>query len=61
VPGIDKGQRTVKGLTSGFENVLMVDLVLTMQPDETASTEQLRRPGDEEVRRGGQQAGRLVR
>jgi 16S rRNA G966 N2-methylase RsmD len=48
---LDKGQRSVKGLASGFENVVTVDLVLTMQPDETASTEQRRRPDHEEVRR----------
>lgn len=29
---LDKGQRSVKGLASGFENVATLDLVLTMRP-----------------------------
>ncbi len=31
---LDKGQRSVKGLASGFENVATLDLVLTMKPGE---------------------------
>lgn len=33
---LNKGQRSVKGLASGFESVATLDLVLTMIPDETA-------------------------
>ncbi|OJF13653.1 hypothetical protein [Couchioplanes caeruleus] len=34
---LDKGQRSVEGLASGFENVVTMDLILTMRkcPDET--------------------------
>lgn len=32
---LDKGQRSVKGLASGFENVATLDLVLTMRPAES--------------------------
>lgn len=32
---LDKGQRSVKGLASGFETVATLDLLLTLQPDES--------------------------
>ncbi len=35
---LDKGQRSVKGLASGFENVATLDLVLTMQPGQSGQT-----------------------
>ena len=33
---LDKGQRSVKGLSSGFENVATLDLVITMQQGESS-------------------------
>jgi 16S rRNA G966 N2-methylase RsmD len=41
---LDKGQRSVKGLASGFENVATLDLVLTMRPGRAVPAAQLRRP-----------------
>ncbi len=35
---LDKGQRSVKGLASGFENVSTLDLVLTLRPAEGTSS-----------------------
>lgn len=37
VATLDKGQRSVKGLASGFENVATLDLVLTMRPASAVS------------------------
>jgi len=34
---LDKGQRSVKGLASGFENVATLDLILTMRPMGTST------------------------
>lgn len=34
---LDKGQRSVKGLASGFENVVTLDLILTLRPTEGAT------------------------
>jgi hypothetical protein len=35
---LDKGQRSVKGLASGFENVATLDLMLTLRPASEAAT-----------------------
>lgn len=46
---LDKGQRSVKGLASGFENVATLDLVLTLRSTETASEPRVV-PDPEDVR-----------
>lgn len=45
---LNKGQRSVKGLASGFEHVATLDLVLTMVPAENAAAS-LIDPSDEEL------------
>lgn len=46
---LDKGQRSVKGLASGFEHVATIDLILTMRASDDPQPE-LGRPEHEEVR-----------
>lgn len=41
---LDKGQRSVKGLASGFENIVTSDLVLTMYPTDEGPPAALRTP-----------------
>src|SRR5205814_1539598 len=38
---LDKGQRSVKGLSSGYENVVTVDLIISMRKTDAASTRPL--------------------
>jgi hypothetical protein len=45
---LDKGQRSVKGLASGFENVATLDLVLTMTAANSATSE-LHAPTAQEI------------
>ncbi len=42
---LDKGQRSVKGLASGFENTATLDLMLTMRPAEGVVSELIDPPG----------------
>jgi len=49
VATLHKGQRSVKGLASGIENVATVDLVLSMRPSEPASPARLWRPATADV------------
>lgn len=49
VATLHKGQRSVKGLASGFENVATLDLVLSMRPSEPAPPARLRRPATADV------------
>mgnify|MGYP003289080134 CR=1 FL=1 len=46
---LHKGQRSVKGLASGFENVATVDLVLSMRPGGPAPPARLQRPASADV------------
>src|SRR6266540_2583271 len=46
---LNKGQRSVKGLASGFENVATLDLVLSMQPSEPSRTWALQKPATSDV------------
>ncbi len=46
---LDKGQRSVKGLASGFEHVATIDLILTMRVSDNTPRE-LVRPDHDEVR-----------
>jgi 16S rRNA G966 N2-methylase RsmD len=46
---LNKGQRSVKGLASGFEHVATADLILSMMPGVPGETEILQRPSDDEV------------
>jgi 16S rRNA G966 N2-methylase RsmD len=46
---LHKGQRSVKGLASGFENVATLDLVLSMRPSEPAPPARLLRPATADV------------
>lgn len=46
---LNKGQRSVKGLASGFENVVTLDLILTMRLAENCSTRPLREPSQQEL------------
>lgn len=48
---LNKGQRSVKGLASGFENVATIDLILTMTQTTEIVTAPGLRPTHEEVRR----------
>jgi 16S rRNA G966 N2-methylase RsmD len=48
---LDKGQRSVKGLASGFENVATLDLVLSMRPSDTGPPDRRDRPGRADVER----------
>lgn len=47
---LDKGQRSVKGLASGFENVVTLDLVLTMQSADPGAAP-IQPPGEKAVAR----------
>lgn len=49
VATLHKGQRSVKGLASGFENVATLDLVLSMQPSQPSHTAHLQKPADGDV------------
>ena len=46
---LNKGQRSVKGLASGFENVATLDLVLSMQPSEPSRTWAFQKPATSDV------------
>ena len=46
---LDKGQRSVKGLASGFENVATLDLVLSMQPGMLPQPPTLHKPPAAEI------------
>ena len=46
---LDKGQRSVKGLASGFENVVTLDLILTMRLADVTSSASLHVPSQDEV------------
>jgi len=46
---LNKGQRSVKGLASGFENVVTLDLILTMRLAEERVTPPLHGPSHDEV------------
>ncbi len=46
---LNKGQRSVKGLASGFENVATLDLVITMRPSEAGQPETLHAPDIDEI------------
>lgn len=46
---LHKGQRSVKGLASGFENVATLDLVLSMQPSQSPQTAGLKEPESADV------------
>jgi 16S rRNA G966 N2-methylase RsmD len=46
---LNKGQRSVKGLASGFENVATLDLVLTMQPSGSGQVLSVHRPAVTDV------------
>ncbi|HET7486536.1 MAG TPA: DNA methyltransferase [Acidimicrobiales bacterium] len=48
VTSLNKGQRSVKGLASGFEHVATIDLILTMRPG-TTSPDALHVPSDHEI------------
>ena len=48
---LDKGQRSVKGLASGFENVATLDLVLSMRPSDTGPSDRRDRPARADVER----------
>lgn len=51
IASLDKGQRSVKGLASGFEHVVTVDLVLTMGlPTDNAELAPMLQPSHEDVR-----------
>lgn len=43
---LDKGQRSVKGLASGSESVVTVDLIITVQKPDAAAAPALQRPAD---------------
>lgn len=47
---LDKGQRSVKGLASGFENVATIDLIITMRLRRDDDIAEVRQPSREEVR-----------
>ncbi|TMC07899.1 MAG: DNA methylase [Chloroflexi bacterium] len=47
---LNKGQRSVKGLASGFEHVATMDLILSMREKNADEKGELHRPGDEEVK-----------
>jgi 16S rRNA G966 N2-methylase RsmD len=47
---LNKGQRSVKGLASGFEDVATLDLIITMARDDRADSRQLRPVSSLEVR-----------
>jgi 16S rRNA G966 N2-methylase RsmD len=49
VATLHKGQRSVKGLASGFENVATLDLVLSMRPSEPGQSLSLEAPGSADV------------
>lgn len=46
---LDKGQRSVKGLASGFENVVTLDLILTMRLAEHRQPRPTKRPAVEQI------------
>ena len=43
---LDKGQRSVKGLSSGSESVVTVDLIITVQKPEAAAAAEIPQPAD---------------
>lgn len=46
---LNKGQRSIKGLAGGFENVVTLDLILTMRLAEQPATPRLYEPSHDEV------------
>lgn len=46
---LNKGQRSVKGLASGFEGVATLDLIITMEADDTDTEQPLSRPDEAAV------------
>lgn len=57
---LDKGQRSVKGLASGFENVATIDLILTMQASPDADHVVAAQPTGEEVQSAVRELARNV-
>lgn len=53
---LDKGQRSVKGLASGFENVVTFDLILSMRKVERAAKMTFSRPSADQLERSVERA-----